>query len=489
MDASRQGCEIIQGFQKASDGKGMGGTLKEGGNSRSVVTQADIDAQARIVGGLRETWGDDLFIIGEENEEDACPDFNGKCLEKDLLVSHYTGNNEGADEHIPLEELSIFVDPLDGTREFVEGRLQNVACLIGIVRNNRPIAGVIGVPFPDGTTESSVEVHYAIADQDEISGVWPRKPQSSKHEVPESSFLGVTILTGDSSDPVLVNATNCAKSIAKDHRHIIIGGTAAKLRYVATGIENSVAILHFKTELWDTCAAEALLVAKGGKITDLFGSPLVHSPKRPFGNIFGVVASGGSQSAARLHDELCRRMRADATSVYKIFHKWTGETKPEEPQAMDIARDLDGIPFSLQHLEGLLESENPSGLALVAYSVPEADAWRGMMSNGVRYKLDWEVKNNPSSTMTPTSDIFYKRIVMADLVHARDKLRIAPHKLVRDVKSYQVRKPTHSTILTLEFITMTLIIPILSISFLILSGRDFFLNKRCVQVSGERNWA
>ncbi|KAL3925423.1 MAG: hypothetical protein SGILL_000429 [Bacillariaceae sp.] len=433
MDAAQQGCDIIQGFQRSNGGDTMGGTLKEGGNLRSVVTQADVDAQARIIGGLRHTWGDDLVIIGEEDEADAPPQYDGDGLRKDILKEFYSSRDE--DEAIPLEELTIFVDPLDGTREFVEQRLQNVACLIGIARNNRPVAGVIGVPFPDGTCDSPVEIHFAVSERPEVSGCWPAQHQN-KASSAENAFDGVTILTGDSSNPVLVNATNCAKDIAQDYKHKIIGGTAAKLRLVATGIPDSVAILHFQTELWDTCSAEALLLSKGGKVTDLFGSPLVHSPKRPFGNVFGVVASsGGSEKAAKVHEELCRRMRADGKSVQAIFGKWMGESIPSIPQAIDLARDLDGIPFTLEYIQSLLKDENPKDLTLSSYSVPESHAWRGMMSNGVHISLDWKDREEHP---LPTSDIFYKRIVMADLAHARDKLKSAPHKLVRDVKSYQV---------------------------------------------------
>ena len=70
MDASRQGCDIIREFQQQQQGKAVQGTLKEGDNIKSVVTQADIDAQAKIVGGLRCTWGTDLNIIGEEDDDD-----------------------------------------------------------------------------------------------------------------------------------------------------------------------------------------------------------------------------------------------------------------------------------------------------------------------------------------------------------------------------------------------------------------------------------
>ncbi|KAG7355902.1 inositol monophosphatase [Nitzschia inconspicua] len=440
MDASKQGCDIIRIFQQQKREGDIQGTLKEGGNIRSVVTQADIDAQAKIVGGLRATWGNDLRIIGEEEEEEDNENNKteqGTLLDKKLIADILY------DEDIPMDEITIFVDPLDGTREFVEGRLQNVACLIGIARNQQPVAGVIGLPFPDGTAQSNAEIHYAIADQTNLFGVWPKKPtddlsSAKKHHTHNS----VTILTGDSNDPVLINATAVAKELASNHSHIIIGGTAAKLRLVASGIPNSVAILHFKTELWDTCAAQAVLQSQGGRITDLFGSPLVHSPTRPFGNIFGVVASSGnSAQAARVHQELCQRMRADNQSVQSIFGKWMGTNTNSptmmEPQAIDIARDLDGIPFRLDYIQQVLRDENPNNLVLKSYSVPERDAWRGMMSNGVRFSLDWQAKKNPEDPVPP-SDVFYKRIVMADLAHARDKLQSAPHKLIRDVKSYQV---------------------------------------------------
>jgi 3'(2'), 5'-bisphosphate nucleotidase len=41
----------------------------------------------------------------------------------------------------------IWVDPLDGTREFTEGRLEGVTVLIGVANNGNPIGGVIHQPF------------------------------------------------------------------------------------------------------------------------------------------------------------------------------------------------------------------------------------------------------------------------------------------------------------------------------------------------------
>ena len=430
IDAGRRGCEVIRSFHQTHQSE-VGGRLKIGGDPRSVVTQCDIDAQEAIVKSLRDTWGDALLIIGEEDGATTLPTpvSDDSLLRNDLLA------DLAQDEDIPLEELAIFVDPLDGTREFVEGRLSNVACLIGIARNSRPIAGIIGVPFPKGDLSLETQIHYAVGDQIKKSGIWPAEVETINENASESR---VTLFTGDSSNPMLQRAISCTKSLAKhDIHHKIVGGTASKLTKVANSKKPAIAILHFVTELWDTCPVEALLNCKGGKVTDFFGAPLDYDPKRPFGNVFGVVASLG---ASDLHDELCRSLREDGEVVQEVLKPWMGEDSkiPEVSQAVDIARDLDGIPFGIKDLQEVLKGENPSSLSLVGYSVPEEDAWRGLMSTGARYKLEWEGKDSENQSSQPPSDIFYKRISMAHLSHAQDKLKTAPHKLVRDVKSYQV---------------------------------------------------
>ena len=60
------------------------------------------------------------------------------------------------------------------------------------------------------------------------------------------------------------------------------------------------------------------------------------------------------------------------------------------------------------------------------------------MSNGCRIFLDWDDRRPPGASPDLPPSVFYKRVVMSDLDHARSKLRTAPHKLSRDVRSYQV---------------------------------------------------
>jgi hypothetical protein len=87
-----------------------------------------------------------------------------------------------------------------------------------------------------------------------------------------------------------------------------------------------------------------------------------------------------------------------------------------------ICRDLDGYPLSPEYFSQQM------GIGHVdRYICPEKDAFHGLMSNGGRVHL-----------FPGGETAFYKRIAFEDLDHAQEKLRDAPHKLVRDAKSYHV---------------------------------------------------
>ena len=93
-----------------------------------------------------------------------------------------------------------------------------------------------------------------------------------------------------------------------------------------------------------------------------------------------------------------------------------------DEQSSCICRDLDGNPLSPEYFAEKM------GIGHVdRYICPEKDAFHGLMSNGGRVHL-----------FPGGETAFYKRIAFEDLEHAQEKLRDAPHKLVRDAKSYHV---------------------------------------------------
>ena len=84
----------------------------------SPVTEADHAAEALIVAGLRRA-APHIPVVAEE---------------------------EMAAGHVPRFASEVWlVDPLDGTREFAAGR-PDFAVNIGLVRDGRPVLGVVGVP-------------------------------------------------------------------------------------------------------------------------------------------------------------------------------------------------------------------------------------------------------------------------------------------------------------------------------------------------------
>ena len=87
----------------------------------------------------------DLVMSSEEREEDGDLSMM-ETLEKELRDLLAQNNNDNSIQ-VPIQNVTIFVYPLDGTREFVEGRVYNVQSLVGIAVNGYSMAGAIGLPF------------------------------------------------------------------------------------------------------------------------------------------------------------------------------------------------------------------------------------------------------------------------------------------------------------------------------------------------------
>jgi len=48
---------------------------------------------------------------------------------------------------IDEEELTFWIDPLDGSKGFTEGHIHHLTCIIGVSVRNRPRLGIVHKPF------------------------------------------------------------------------------------------------------------------------------------------------------------------------------------------------------------------------------------------------------------------------------------------------------------------------------------------------------
>ena len=493
VDAALRGCDEIRAVQsrRSTTCGALASTRKDKDDPRSALTEADTNAQAAIVDALRATWPG-LRIVGEEEEHDAdgAGSANARSLRRDLCQ----GDTHDASEwREPLDALFVFVDPVDGTREFVEGRLNAVQCLIGVACRGRAVAGAIGLPFPEGGLTKETTVVWGVARPGNKTGEHgvfgatrappPRfgddaKQRLTQTQASDSSVTapggdakqrltqtqgcnssvtapdaGLICVTGDSGNESLA----AARVVADCALNCIAGGAGNKILAVAEG-RADVALMHFGTSLWDTCAPEAVLRSRGGKVTDLFGAPLAHHTERPDAglvNDLGVLATACDVRRVDIHGRdhaaIAAAMRADETLV-KLLSKYSGQSSEKDsrnsgclssentddtntfvPQASDVARCLAGSPLRVGTISRAVTSTLCGGDepgTLLSYSAPESSAIRGLMSDAVRLELSW---GQGSAGMPST--VFYKRVKLGDLEYARTKAKTQPMKIARDVKS------------------------------------------------------
>ena len=65
----------------------------------------------------------------------------------ETVLNHYKDRLPANIQGAKIEDLTVWVDPLDGTKEFTEGYLDHVTVLVGIAIGKKAIGGVIHQPF------------------------------------------------------------------------------------------------------------------------------------------------------------------------------------------------------------------------------------------------------------------------------------------------------------------------------------------------------
>jgi 3'(2'), 5'-bisphosphate nucleotidase len=184
----------------------------------------------------------------------------------------------------------FFVDPVDGTNEFIERR-KDFVVMIGLVQGNRATHGVMHAPALDLAWAGEVGAGATLI---EASGAHTPIHVSDRSEIGKARLVGSRSHRGPRLERML-GALGVAELIP-------MGSAGLKGAYVARGAAEAYVAPFYAGKRWDVCAAEALVVAAGGRVTDAYGDAIDYRAES-LSNDRGVVATNGV-----LHDALLERI-------------------------------------------------------------------------------------------------------------------------------------------------------------------------------------
>lgn len=222
------------------------------------------------------------------------------------------------------------VDPLDGTKSYAKGQYDCVSTLVAIVLDNTPIFGVICKPFGNCHSQS-LSPCFAVYGGTLLNGAYITNVPSSnfttvlQQEQQHQNLLQPLHIPRDQPTKAIISSSRSG-GIVQDictelHKQgmliavepILVSGAGNKaLRLlVPQGGEALWPFPKSGTSLWDVAAADALLTAVGGCLTDKFGHPIDYSSDCTE-NTFGIIASNRKD----LHQaciETIRKLTATST--------------------------------------------------------------------------------------------------------------------------------------------------------------------------------
>jgi 3'(2'), 5'-bisphosphate nucleotidase len=116
---------------------------------------------------------------------------------------------------------------------------------------------------------------------------------------PLAEPAGVRIVVSQSRRSPQIDAFRRALGVTDE---MSVGSVGLKVALVCQGERDLYLYPGGQTKLWDTCGPEAILIAAGGRMSDMDGRPLDYG-KADLNNRGGVVASNGP-----LHDHVIRAL-------------------------------------------------------------------------------------------------------------------------------------------------------------------------------------
>eukprot|EP01059_Diplonema_ambulator_P030457 TRINITY_DN521_c0_g1_i4.p2 TRINITY_DN521_c0_g1~~TRINITY_DN521_c0_g1_i4.p2 ORF type:complete len:355 (+),score=105.19 TRINITY_DN521_c0_g1_i4:1670-2734(+) len=212
-----------------------------GGTGMRIVGEEDAEVQIRMspftVGGL---------VIPQEAEKAITEAVEKlKPLREGLAGSTY-------------KDLTAFIDPIDGSREFVTNLGEQCTVCIGFAVAGKPVAGIVYRPLSDPPTWASgcaIEGYKSSNIAEDMS----------------TGELGTHLLTTNGSISPFIEGYLAKRPATR----VKSGGVGNKMLMLLEGGSKMCYFQDRGVSRWDTCAAQAILESRGGMLVKL--APLISS--------------------------------------------------------------------------------------------------------------------------------------------------------------------------------------------------------------------
>jgi len=217
------------------------------------VTQADRLANEFICNKLTSLYPG-VPIVAEESDPESFADFRAAdCI--------------------------FFVDPVDGTREFVEKNGEFVV-MIGMVVGSAAVRGVVVAPAREQAFIGDTELGAF-----ELDAQGNRSPiQTSDH----TEHRGVRIVASRSHRTAKIQAVLSSLQGANVQA---LGSAGLKGAWVASARAEAYVAPGYAGQRWDCCAIDAIVTAAGGRFTDAWGDAIDY--RAGLANDRGLLATNG----------------------------------------------------------------------------------------------------------------------------------------------------------------------------------------------------
>lgn len=237
--------EAVMGF--------YGAAMEIGDKQGEPVTAADHASNDIIVKALQERYPDDALL----SEETEVTDDTWRTAERCWIV-----------------------DPLDGTSDFVKGRV-GFCVMIGLAVNGKPTLGVVHVPKAERTFLGLV----GTGAWEEAGGERTPLQPSARAETSQLRVIA-SIAHRDPALEATLEALEPAETMS-------VGSVGLKVGKICADEADLYTAPTAHISLWDTAAPEAILHAAGGRFLNVDGDPLVYTgPSLKHGR--GLLATNGA---------------------------------------------------------------------------------------------------------------------------------------------------------------------------------------------------